>query len=338
MKILFQGGWKEGRNPPDSKELIQAYCTALAEDVVRRNHTLVLGSNRDFDKFMAQKMSAVAQNQGKNLKDHLMFLLPQRENVIPKEGRVVRIPQKSWWIEERTYCIQNTDVLIAVGGGRGTFDCVEKAFLSRKPVFVASAVPCSASLAWKNRDAGYKYLAEGDADVLDDLNITAEEFFSHVFRIIDSLSAVAYPRRIFIVHGHDHHLRDTLAEILRKLGFEPIVLQDEASRSLTIIEKLERDTGNVGFAVVLYTPDDFCRQAGTVENARCRQNVVFEHGLLIGLLGRDRTCAIVHGDVEVPSDIHGMIYEQVRDLKGEAIKIARVLKNAGYSIDATKLL
>lgn len=298
----------------------------------------MLTSNRECDKIVSAEIAQIARNEGKNLKDHLMFLLSQRERDVPREGRVIRIPEKSWWIEERTFCIQNTDAVIAIGGGRGTFDCVEKAFLSRKPVFVATAVPCQASSAWKSRARGYRYLIEGDADVLDDVNITVDEFFSYVFSIIDSLSAIVYPRRVFVVHGHNHYLRDTLADILRKLKFDPVVLQDEASRSLTIIEKLERDTDKVGFAIILYTPDDLGRQLGGVERPRGRQNVVFEHGLLIALLGRERTCALIHGDVEVPSDIHGMIHETIGDLKGEAIKIAKVLKDAGYVVDASGLL
>ncbi len=60
--------------------------------------------------------------------------------------------------------------------------------------------------------------------------------------------------------------------------------------------------------------------------------------LLIGLLGRERTCAIIKGDLEIPSDIKGMLYEQIGDIKAEALKIARILKDGGYKIDASKLL
>lgn len=147
-----------------------------------------------------------------------------------------------------------------------------------------------------------------------------------------------FSRRVFIVHGRDHYFRDSLVYLLKNLDFEPIVLQDEPSKSLTIIEKLERDTGQIGFSFVLYTSDDLGHLPGDAEKSRARQNVVFEHGLLIGLLGRERTCAIIKGDLEIPSDIQGMIYENIQDIKTDALKIARVLKEAGYEIDGTKLL
>jgi hypothetical protein len=267
-----------------------------------------------------------------------MYILPVHATDLPREGRVLRLQDESWWIAERTSFVQTADAIVAIGGGRGSFDCVEKAFLSRKPVFVAKAIPCRATDAWNRRAQGYKYISDGDADPLEDLNITPDEFFSYVFGIVDRLTAFAYSRKIFIVHGHDRYLRDTLADILRKLEFEPIILQDEVNQSLTILEKLERDTRKAGFAMILYTPDDLGRAVGGIERPRTRQNVLFEHGLLIGLLGRDRTCAIVHGDVEIPSDIQGMVYERVSDLRGEALKVAKVLKQAGYTVNATALV
>lgn len=338
MKLLFQGGWKQGRNVPEAREQVEGYCRSFAEHLVRSGHTVVLTSARLCDGLVANEVKRVVDAHGKNIKDHLIFMLPSRENVIPREGRVIRLPETSWWIEERTYFVRNTDAVVAIGGGRGTFDCVEKAFLSQKPVFVARAIPCKAASAWSSRAAGYKYLVDGDSEPFDDLNLTADEFFAHVFEVVNRLSEVVYPRRVFIVHGHNHHLRDVLADLLRKLGFEAIVLQEEANRSLTIIEKLERETRKIGFAMVLYTPDDLGRSVGGVEQPRSRQNVLFEHGLLIGLIGRERTCAIVQGDLEIPSDLQGMLYERVTDLRDEALKVARILKQAGYKVDASTLV
>lgn len=337
-KILFQGGWKAGRNPDDTKSLITSYCKALARNVVANNHCIVLASPRDFDSVVAQEVVAAASANGRSVKDHLTYLLPEREQVVPEQGRVIRIPPKSGWLEERTYCIRQTDALIAIGGGKGTFDCVEKAFLARKPVFVAAAVPSRAAEAWRNRSHDYKYTTPGDTQAFDDLNVSPDEFFAKMFRILDSVDESAFSRRVFVVHGHDLAMRDALADILRKLQFEVVILQEEANRSLTVIEKLERDTSSIGFAFVLYGPDDTGRLQGATEKPRARQNVVFEHGLLIGLLGRKRTCAVIKGNIEVPSDIKGMLYQEVSDLRDEALAIARILKDAGYKVDASRLI
>jgi len=338
MKILFQGGWKARRDPVITKEVIASYCDKFAELVVKNNHQVILTSNRDYDKIVAEGVRDTAEREGKDVKDHLLFLLPDRITDIPTIGVVRQIDHTRWWIEERTYVVQFADVIIAIGGGKGTFDCVEKGFLSNKPVFVVAKIKCKATDAWKRRKETYKYLSNGDADYSDDLNITPEEYFEKTFNIINSLEEEKYTKKIFIVHGRDAHFKDTLVDILKKMDFEPVVLQDEPSKSLTIIEKLERDTDQIGFGFVLYTPDDKGHLISDNPRNRARQNVIFEHGLLIGLLGRKRTCAIVNGDIEVPSDIKGMLYENITDIRKESLKIAKVLKEAGYKVDLSRLI
>jgi predicted nucleotide-binding protein len=44
------------------------------------------------------------------------------------------------------------------------------------------------------------------------------------------------------------------------------------------------------------------------------------------------------GDLEDPSDIRGMLFEQVGNIRDSALKIAKVLKESGYSVDASALI
>jgi len=86
-----------------------------------------------------------------------------------------------------------------------------------------------------------------------------------------------------------------------RLGLEAIILHEQANRGRTVIEKVI-EYGNVGFAVVLHTPDDEgCVKGGTLE-PRARQNVLLELGFFIGHLGRDKVCALKKRAVEIPSD------------------------------------
>jgi predicted nucleotide-binding protein len=116
--------------------------------------------------------------------------------------------------------------------------------------------------------------------------------------------------KVFIVHGHDDAAKYELARTLEKGGFEAIILHEQASAGMTIIEKIEAYT-DVAYAVVLYTQCDLGRaKEDKVEDEkyRARQNVVFEHGYLIGKLKRDHVTALVKGDVEKPGDISGVVY------------------------------
>lgn len=96
---------------------------------------------------------------------------------------------------------------------------------------------------------------------------------------------------VFIVHGHDAEARETVARFLGNIGFEPIILHEQASRGRTVIEKGEAHS-DVGFAVVLLTPDDMGRSVTETDlEPRARQNVLLELGYFIAKLGRDRVCA-----------------------------------------------
>jgi predicted nucleotide-binding protein len=141
--------------------------------------------------------------------------------------------------------------------------------------------------------------------------------------------------KVFIVHGHDNEIKTEVARFIEKLGLEAIIIHEQASSGKTIIEKIE-SFSNVGFAIILYTPDDVGALASSKKNLkpRGRQNVVFEHGFLIGKLGRNKVTTVVKGNVELPNDISGVVYISNESWK---IDIAKELKAANYKIDFNKL-
>ena len=143
--------------------------------------------------------------------------------------------------------------------------------------------------------------------------------------------------KVFIVHGHDELAKLTLARFIEQIGLNPIILHEQASSSKTIIEKIE-SYGDVGYAVVLYTPCDVGSKAGDDISPRARQNVVFEHGYFIGRLGRDRVTALVKGNLETPNDIGGVVYIDLDDRGAWKMDVAKELKHAGYKIDLSRAL
>jgi len=150
--------------------------------------------------------------------------------------------------------------------------------------------------------------------------------------------AVIDKTKMFIVHGHDIQAKIEVARFIEKLGFEAIILHEQANRGQTIIEKIEENT-NVGFAIVLYTPCDIGGANGSTEmQSRARQNVVFEHGFLIAKIGRNNVCALVKDDVEKPNDISGIVYITMDSNNGWQLQLAKEMKSAGYNIDFNLIL
>lgn len=153
-------------------------------------------------------------------------------------------------------------------------------------------------------------------------------------------------KRVFVVHGHDRTSRDQLELILRRLGLDPFVLANTGGDGLTLIEALEREIGpqhgQCRFGIVLLTPDDFgyAKSDGADKAApRARQNVVLEMGMVLSALGRPNVAILMKGHLEIPSDVHGIIYIPFNDHVGEAVpKLVDRLNNAGFNLDAGAVL
>jgi predicted nucleotide-binding protein len=154
-------------------------------------------------------------------------------------------------------------------------------------------------------------------------------------------SAVAAPpqsKKVFVVHGHDNEAKQTVARFLEHLKLEPIVLHEQANEGRTVIEKFEV-YADVGFAVVLLTPDDVGALVTARENLtpRARQNVVLELGYFLGKLKRNRVCALYKKGVEIPSDYQGVLYVELDAAGGWTLKLAQELAAAGIPIDLAAL-
>jgi CheY-like chemotaxis protein len=118
--------------------------------------------------------------------------------------------------------------------------------------------------------------------------------------------------KVFLVHGHDHTTRDAVRRFIReRLGFKDvIVLADERSGGTTVFEKLEKASGDADLVFVLLTPDDF-----SASRSRARQNVILECGYFLGKLGRHsgRVIFLKKGDLELPSDLSGVVYVDISE-------------------------
>lgn len=151
---------------------------------------------------------------------------------------------------------------------------------------------------------------------------------------------------VFIAHGTNHTSLKELKTLLKKVGLNPIILHERPNKGMTIIEKLEKYS-DVSFAFIILTPDDIgaglveglpiiAKAVGkdnptqgdiaklissntdksielslalnALYKGRARQNVILEFGYFIGKLGRCNVCCLYKGDIELPSDLHGVCY------------------------------
>ena len=142
---------------------------------------------------------------------------------------------------------------------------------------------------------------------------------------------------VFVVHGRDDGVKNTVARFLEQLGLQPVVLADQPGQGLTIIENIQRHA-QVHFVVVLLTPDDTGALRGEVDlRHRARQNVIFELGFFIGKLGRHKVCVLTKGEPEIPSDYAGVEYIPLDGNVDWGVRLFRELLAAGFNVDANRV-
>ena len=60
---------------------------------------------------------------------------------------------------------------------------------------------------------------------------------------------------VFIVHGHDTEMKQTVARFIERIGLSAIILHEQPNQGRNLLKKF-RDCSKVGFAIILLTPDD----------------------------------------------------------------------------------
>lgn len=144
-------------------------------------------------------------------------------------------------------------------------------------------------------------------------------------------------RKVFVVHGRDNEAKQEVSRFIERLGLEAIILHEQASAGMTIIEKIVHYSNDADFALVLYTACDYgcgVHELNIPPKSRARQNVVFEHGYLMAKLGRENVCSLVKGDIETPNDISGVVYVSLDPLGAWKNEVAKELRACGYAINS----
>ena len=165
-------------------------------------------------------------------------------------------------------------------------------------------------------------------------------------------------KQVFIGHGRDVKEALELQKYLKdELHIDARMFEDlkRVSGCKTIIELLEYFRDNVGYAFIIFTPDDYgcmCAELDKLATRlswdkkkmkteiiqdicgfltkRARQNVIFELGLFIGALGRDNVCYLLHKDIsDTPSNMDGVLHESFDKSVNETFTtVAEKLKKA----------
>ena len=158
-----------------------------------------------------------------------------------------------------------------------------------------------------------------------------------IVQIVNStlgLSNESMSLRPFIVHGHNDNIKLSLKNYLQNtLNLpEPTILHEQANMGRTLIEKFEDYAVLSSIVFVVLTPDDVLAkdEDSDDQKRRARQNVIFEMGYFLGMLGRrsGRVLLLHEGPLEIPSDLSGIVYIDIsKGIEAAGEEIRREIKH-----------
>ncbi|WP_455221452.1 TIR domain-containing protein, partial [Kaarinaea lacus] len=133
--------------------------------------------------------------------------------------------------------------------------------------------------------------------------------------------------KIFLVYANDIGMKGDVSIFLSKMGVSTIVLKDSADTGFSLIDELEKHN-DVHYAIVMLNPD----ASGISEN------IVYELGLIVGRLGKNRVCGLVKEYISILANYSGISYVPVDPAGAWKFLLIKQLKEAGFNIDANLAL
>jgi predicted nucleotide-binding protein len=209
--------------------------------------------------------------------------------------------------------LRESQLVIVVGGGSNSYTVGLAASLMGIRLIPVAAFGGAGRLLWQQlRDSFGSSIAKLPS------RYTWDRLNSAPQTVLDAIrQEIAALPRIMIVHGRDSD-RALVKEILSAQGVaDPIVLREQFTPGDSIMEKLEREARQADGALVLATPDDEAAARLDPSGApmsvsnlrkRARQNVILEYGWFWGKLGRKRVLLLLKGELELPTDLAGLLY------------------------------
>lgn len=123
------------------------------------------------------------------------------------------------------------------------------------------------------------------------------------YRIGEKHGEKSTSKRIFITHGQSKEWYKVQHFLEKEQGYLTLELAQEANQGRTVLQKLSEESDKCGCAVIVMTGDD-----NVGEEKRARENVMHEIGFFQGKYGLQNIILLHEEGVNIPSNIHGLVY------------------------------
>lgn len=122
-------------------------------------------------------------------------------------------------------------------------------------------------------------------------------------RVAEKIEEKEKPNRIFLSHGRSNEWYKVQAFLEKDLEYQTLELAQQAILGRTILQKLSEESDKCGYCIIVMTGDDVHG-----EETRARENVLHEIGFFQGKYGLTNIILLHEEGVNIPSNIHGLVY------------------------------
>ena len=118
-----------------------------------------------------------------------------------------------------------------------------------------------------------------------------------------------YYINVFISHGRSPLWKEVESFIKTDLGHETIMIKDQPHREALDIYRLDEETDDCDFALVIVTADDEPAEA----KSEARQNIIHEIGFLQGKFGPDNVLVLKQAGLDDYTRATGIEYAEFKN-------------------------
>src|ERR1044072_1711258 len=313
MRIAVLGSWRPDNDRwrmRGTKSEFDAACDELGRELARRQQVVIVGgqSESTADSHLVKGIITVV---GGSVQRPLIEIVRPDDDSRSYQSLAAQYPRlfsfppstQHHWGDAHLIQIRDADAVLIVGGMGGTYQAGLATIVAKKPLVPIGSFGGAAAKLLQS-------LHSLNVPFSNELNILNGPWTSHVLETVIRLLGVDRQPRLLLIHGRSSD-RYILTEWLRSsMGLtDLLIMQQEFGSGQSLPEKFESISAQADGAIALATPDDTGSSTDDArQSMRARQNVWLEVGWVWGRLGRHKVMMLCKGDIEIPSDLHGLEY------------------------------
>jgi hypothetical protein len=328
MRIAVVGSWRPLEEPwrlRATKPEFEAACQQIGRELGRRQQIVLVNGESECtaDCHVVWGIIALAGDSAERPLIEVVRLEDDSQSYVSLAAQYPKLfsfppSTQNRWDESVLMQIRDADAVLLVGGMNGTYQAGLAAMVAKKRLVpIGSFGGAAAKILQSLHSLSVPFSSE--------LNTLNGPWTTHVLETVIRLLGVDRQPRVLVIHGRSSD-RYVLTEWLRSsLGLaDLLIMQEEFGSGRSLPEKFESLAAQADGAIALATPDDSGGLTGDAQqNVRARQNVWLEVGWIWGRLGRNKVMVLCKGDVEIPSDLHGLEYYRYNESPLEVTESVR---------------